>query len=64
MARALKLMADKPQDNGEQATAPWFCVYGHEHGDIADARSCDQAWDQSWRGSVCPLHDAGLRMLA
>jgi hypothetical protein len=40
--------------------APWFCVYGHEHGDRDGAESCDQEWDQSWRGQVCPPHDAGL----
>lgn len=40
----------------------WFCVYGHEHARVEDARYCDNWWDETWKGSVCGLHDAGLRV--
>jgi hypothetical protein len=51
-----------PHDGAETREGPWFCVYGHEHGDKKGAVFCDAVWDQSWRGSVCGLHDAGLTM--
>jgi hypothetical protein len=57
------MCASEVAHSADDVAAPWFCVYGHEHGDKRGAIACDAAWDQSWRGSVCGLHDAGLAML-
>lgn len=38
----------------------WFCAFGHEHADFRAALNCDSVWDNSRKGSLCALHDAGM----